>query len=74
MQWMRAQPWNNGKVGLIGSCSGGRQAFLYACKRQDIDCVVDLWGGRVVQVTPHRRTLEELFVEGSGTRAEEMRS
>lgn len=30
--WLRAQPYGNGKVGVIGSCSGGRQAFLYACK------------------------------------------
>ncbi len=46
--WMRAQPDCNGKVGLIGSCSGGRHAFIYACQRNDIDAVIDLWGGRVV--------------------------
>jgi carboxymethylenebutenolidase len=46
--WMRAQPECNGKVGLIGSCSGGRHAFIYACQRKDVDAVVDLWGGRVV--------------------------
>jgi carboxymethylenebutenolidase len=46
--WMRAQPECNGKIGLIGSCSGGRHAFIYACQKGDIDCVVDLWGGRVV--------------------------
>ncbi|HEX3994139.1 MAG TPA: DUF1330 domain-containing protein [Acetobacteraceae bacterium] len=28
VQWLRAQPWRNGKVGVIGSCSGGRQTFL----------------------------------------------
>lgn len=27
--WLRGQAFVNGKVGLIGSCSGGRQAFLY---------------------------------------------
>ena len=54
VHWLRSQPWSNGKVGLIGSCSGGRQAFLYACKRDDIDCVVDLWGGRVVQAEDDR--------------------
>lgn len=54
VQWLRAQPWLNGKVGVIGSCSGGRQAFLYACKSSSIDAVVDLWGGRVVQAEDDR--------------------
>ena len=48
VQWMRAQPENNGKVGLIGSCSGGRHAFIYACQKKDIDACVEQWGGRVV--------------------------
>lgn len=48
VQWMRAQPYHNGKVGVIGSCSGGRQAFLYACHTKSIDALVELWGGRVV--------------------------
>ena len=48
VKWMRAQPELNGKVGLIGSCSGGRHAFIYACQKQDIDACVELWGGRVV--------------------------
>lgn len=46
--WMRAQPALNGKVGLIGSCSGGRHAMIYAAQRHDVDAVVDQWGGRVV--------------------------
>jgi carboxymethylenebutenolidase len=46
--WMRAQPNLNGKVGLIGSCSGGRHAMIYAAQRHDVDAVVDQWGGRVV--------------------------
>jgi len=46
--WMRAQPNNNGKVGLFGSCSGGRHAFIYACQKKDVDACVELWGGRVV--------------------------
>jgi len=25
---MRAQPGHNGKVGVFGSCSGGRHAFI----------------------------------------------
>jgi carboxymethylenebutenolidase len=48
VKWARAQPECNGKVGLIGSCSGGRHAYIYACQKKDIDACVDLWGGRVV--------------------------
>ena len=48
VQWMRQQPNHNGKVGLFGSCSGGRHAFVYACQKRDVDAVAELWGGRVV--------------------------
>jgi carboxymethylenebutenolidase len=48
VQWLRAQPWVSNKVGVLGSCSGGRLAFLYACHTKSIDAVVELWGGRVV--------------------------
>jgi carboxymethylenebutenolidase len=55
-KWLRAQPWVTKKVGCIGSCSGGRLAFLYACNTKSIDCLVELWGGRVVmkpeEITP----------------------
>ena len=48
VDWIRAQPSSNGKIGLFGSCSGGRHGFLYACQKQDVDAVVELWGGGVV--------------------------
>ncbi len=48
VKWIRGQPESNGKVGLFGSCSGGRHAFLYACQHHDIEACADLWGGRVV--------------------------
>jgi carboxymethylenebutenolidase len=44
---LRDQPLSNGKVGVIGFCSGGRQAYMMACKL-DIDAAVDCWGGRVI--------------------------
>ena len=44
----RAQSDHNGKVGLFGSCSGGRHAVIYASQNNDVDACVDLWGGRVV--------------------------
>src|ERR1700674_286890 len=31
VQWLKAQPWSTGKVAVWGTCSGGRQTFLYAC-------------------------------------------
>ena len=37
----------NGKVGIIGVCSGGRQVFLAACKLSGINAAVDCWGGGV---------------------------
>src|SRR5260221_4175710 len=45
--WMRAQPNLNGKVGLIGSGSGGRPALIYACQRNDVEAAIEQWRGRV---------------------------
>jgi carboxymethylenebutenolidase len=44
---LRRQPGANGRVGVIGYCSGGRQAYLVAC-RLTLDAAVDCYGGRVV--------------------------
>lgn len=46
--YLKSLPVSSGKVGIIGTCSGGRHAFLAACKVQGIDATVDCWGGRVV--------------------------
>jgi carboxymethylenebutenolidase len=46
--WLRQQPASNGKVGILGTCSGGRQALLTASRAPGFDAVIDLWGGRVV--------------------------
>ena len=48
MRYLRSLPYINGKVGVIGSCSGGRHAFLAACRVEGFDAVVELWGGNVV--------------------------
>src|SRR6266700_949763 len=45
--FLRAQPHSNGKVGVIGFCSGGRHAYLAACMLPGIDALVDCWGGHV---------------------------
>jgi carboxymethylenebutenolidase len=46
--FLRSLPTSNGKVGVIGSCSGGRHAYLAACRSDAFDALVDLWGGGVV--------------------------
>ena len=45
---LRSHPSSNGKVGLFGTCSGGRHAYLAACRLDDIGALVDCWGGNVV--------------------------
>jgi len=46
--YLRAQPNSNGKVGVIGFCSGGRHAYLCGCRLPEIDAVIDCWGGNVI--------------------------
>jgi carboxymethylenebutenolidase len=48
LRWLNAQPDSNGKVGIVGTCSGGRHALLAASLVKGFDAVVDLWGGGVV--------------------------
>jgi carboxymethylenebutenolidase len=47
-KYLKSLPFSNTKVGVIGTCSGGRHAFLAACQLSGIDAAVDCWGGRVV--------------------------
>jgi carboxymethylenebutenolidase len=42
---------SNGRVGVIGHCSGGRQAFLAACQLP-LDAAVDCYGAFVVGTPP----------------------
>src|SRR5712692_4545256 len=48
IKFLRAQPHANGKVGVIGFCSGGRLAYLAAGSVRGIDATVDCWGGSVI--------------------------
>jgi len=48
LDFIRSLPQSTGKVGIIGTCSGGRNAFLVACRTKKFDAIADLWGGRVV--------------------------
>jgi carboxymethylenebutenolidase len=47
----------NGKIGVIGYCSGGRQSFLAACSLQ-IDAAVDCYGAFVVTEPPAKFPLK----------------
>jgi carboxymethylenebutenolidase len=49
--YLRALPNSNGRAGIIGHCSGGRQAFLAACTL-DFDAAVDCYGAFVVAPPP----------------------
>jgi carboxymethylenebutenolidase len=49
--YLRALPAANGRVGVIGHCSGGRQSVLAAC-RLDLDAAVDCYGAFVVGEVP----------------------
>lgn len=51
IDYLRSLSECNKKVGIIGYCSGGRQAFLTACSL-DIDAAVDCYGGFVVGEPP----------------------
>jgi carboxymethylenebutenolidase len=48
-EWLLTQPDCTGKVGIIGTCSGGRHALLTASRAQGFNAVADLWGGGVIQ-------------------------
>ncbi|NEA56200.1 dienelactone hydrolase family protein [Streptomyces sp. SID13666] len=48
---LRALPTSNGKVGVIGYCSGGRQSVLAACNL-DLDAAVDCYGAFVTGTVP----------------------
>ena len=48
IDYLRTLPYVSGKVGVIGYCSGGRQAYLAACTLRGIDAAIDCYGGGVV--------------------------
>jgi carboxymethylenebutenolidase len=48
---LRALPTSNGRVGVIGYCSGGRQSVLAACSL-DLQAAVDCYGAFVTGTPP----------------------
>ena len=60
INYLRALPYLNGKVGIIGYCSGGRQSYMAACTLSGLNAAVDCYGGGVVakieELTPRQPT------------------
>jgi len=58
LEYLINQPAGNGRVGVMGMCSGGRHAFLAACTVPGFAAAVDCWGGGVIaapgELTPAR--------------------
>jgi carboxymethylenebutenolidase len=58
LKFLRSQSDVGKKVGVFGTCSGGRHGFLAACKLKGFDALVECWGGNVVmkqeELTPKR--------------------
>jgi carboxymethylenebutenolidase len=50
-KYLKALDGANGKVGVIGHCSGGRHAYLSACSLR-LDAAVDCYGAFVVGTPP----------------------
>lgn len=48
---LKGLPGSNGKVAVIGHCSGGRHAFLAGCSLP-LDATIDCYGGAVVSDPP----------------------
>ena len=46
--FLKSQAHSNGKVGIIGFCSGGRYTLMMACQSSNIDAAVDSAGGHIV--------------------------
>jgi carboxymethylenebutenolidase len=48
LHYLQSLPNVSDKIGIWGTCSGGRHAYLAACRVPGFSAVVDCWGGRVV--------------------------
>ena len=48
LRFLQSLPNCSGKIGVFGTCSGGRHATICASRIDGFSAVVDCWGGRVV--------------------------
>lgn len=67
LDFLKTNTPSNGKVGVVGTCSGGRHAFLAACTIEGFSAVIDCWGGGVVtpedKATPARPVSPHTLIE-----------
>lgn len=61
--YLRGLDSSNGRVGVIGHCSGGRQAVLAACNLE-LDAAVDCYGAFVVGEPPEDHVGRKLGMRG----------
>ena len=61
--YLRSLEGSNGKVGVIGYCSGGRQSFLAACSLK-LDAAVDCYGAFIVNTPPDGMPLKVTPIAG----------
>jgi carboxymethylenebutenolidase len=52
LAFLKSQSNSNGKIAVMGFCSGGRHAYLAACTIPGFDALVDCWGGNVIVDDP----------------------
>jgi carboxymethylenebutenolidase len=62
-EYLRKLAGSNGKVGVIGYCSGGRQSFLAACSLE-LDAAVDCYGACIVNPPPEGMPLKVAPIVG----------
>jgi carboxymethylenebutenolidase len=62
-RYLKSLSSSNGKVGVIGYCSGGRQSFLAACSLP-LDAAVDCYGAFVVNRPPEGAPLKAEPIAG----------
>lgn len=59
---LKSLPNANGKIGVIGHCSGGRHAFLVGCSLQ-VDAAVDCYGAFVTGTPPEGAPMRRNLVD-----------
>jgi carboxymethylenebutenolidase len=62
-EYLRALSGSNGKVGVIGYCSGGRQSFLAACSLE-LNAAVDCYGAFIISPVPEGLPLRATPIVG----------
>jgi carboxymethylenebutenolidase len=58
--YVQSLPSSNGKVGIIGFCSGGRYTLMMACLSSNIDAAVDSAGGHIVHEPTELRPVQPM--------------